>query len=150
MVSPFIRVAAKILGLGLAVLVAGCHKASTPETEVRQLVEQAQHAAEARSVSDLAGLLSADFRDAQGNSSDDVARYLRAYFIANQSVRLITRIDSLQFPAPDTADLKVGVASATQSNGESGLGGIGADFKTFDLTLIKEGDNWKVRHAKWQ
>ena len=138
------------LALGLATLGWGCHKASTPEAEVRQLVERAQKAAEARTVSDLTGLLSSDFRDGQGNSSEDLARYLRAYFIANQSVRLITRIDSLQFPGPDTANLKVGVASATQSNGESGLGGIGANFRTFELALVREDGDWKVRYAKWQ
>lgn len=148
--TPEIRAAAKILALGLALLAAGCHKASTPEAEVRALVEKAQHAAEARKVGDLKDLLSIDFRDAQGNSPAEIAQYLRGYFVVNQSVRLITRIDSLEFPAPDTANLKVGVASATQATGDSSLGGLGADFRTFELTLVKEDGDWKVRYAKWQ
>jgi hypothetical protein len=139
-----------ILALGTALPGTSCHKASTPEAEVRALVEKAQHAAEARKVGDLKELLSADFRDAQGDTPAEVAQYLRGYFVVNQSVRLITRIDSLEFPAPDTANLKVGVASATQGTGESRVGGLGADFRTFELTLAKEDGDWKVRYAKWQ
>jgi hypothetical protein len=154
MVATFVRVAAKSLALAPAALIilvlgSSCHKASTPEAEVRALVEKAQHAAEARKAGDLKDLLSADFRDAQGNTPAEVLQYLRGYFVLNQSVRLVARIDSLEFPAPDTANLTVGVASATRT-GESGLAGLGADFRTFELTLVKEDGDWKVRYAKWR
>jgi hypothetical protein len=155
MVATFVRVAAKSLALALGaamivVLGSSCHKSSTPEAEVRALVEKAQHAAEARKAGELKDLLSVDFRDAQGNTPAEILQYLRGYFVLNQSVRLVTRIDSLEFPASDTANLTVGVASATQANGESGLSGLGANFRTFELVLVREGSDWKVRYAKWQ
>jgi hypothetical protein len=126
-----------------------CHSASTPEAQIRELINRGEKAAEERSVSGLTDLLAADFRDGTGNSSVEIGRYLRGFFIANQKVRLLTRIDSIDVTGPDTATAKVSVASATQS-GEGSLTGLGADFRTFDLSLIRESGDWKVRFAKWE
>src|SRR5687767_9468747 len=94
------------------VLLAGCSDDGSPEEQVRAVIESMEVAAEARDVGDLMEHISVNFRDAQGQDRTEASRYARGYFVANQSVHLLTRIESLEFPAPDEARLKVQVGMA--------------------------------------
>jgi hypothetical protein len=105
-------------------------------------------AAEARDVGDLMEHISASYRDAQGQDRAEASRYARGYFIANQSVHLLTRIESLEFPAPDEARVKLQVGMAGRA-GEPGAAGLTTDLYSFDVALIREGDEWKVSYADW-
>ena len=138
--SPFLWVA-------LAALTA-CSDAASPEQQVRAVIDSMEVAAEARDVGDLMQHLSDNYRDAQGQDRQQAALYARGYFISNQSVHLLTRVESLEFPAPDEARVKLQVGMAGRG-GETGQGGLSADLHDFDLVLVREGDEWKVSYADW-
>jgi hypothetical protein len=138
--SPFFWVA-------FAVLTA-CSDPASPEQQVRAVIESMETAAEARDVGDLMEHISADYRDAQGRDRTEAVRYARGYFIANQSVHLLTRIESLEFPAPDEARVKLQVGMAGRA-GAPGSSSVSTDLYNFDLALIREGDEWKVSYADW-
>lgn len=134
--------------VALAVLLAACSDSGSPEQQVRAVIDAMETAAEARDIGDLTEHLSDNYRDAQGQNREEAARYARGYFIANQSVHLLTRIESLEFPAPDEARVKLQVGMAARG-GETGQGGLSADLHDFDLVLVREGGEWKVSYADW-
>jgi hypothetical protein len=139
--SPFSWVA-------LAVLLTACSDQASPEQQVRAVIDAMEVAAEARDVGDLMAHLSDNYRDAQGQDRQQAALHARGYFISNQSVHLLTRIESLEFPAADEARVKLQVGMAGRG-GETGAGGLSADLHDFDLVLVREGDDWKVSYADW-
>jgi hypothetical protein len=138
------------LGLACAaLLLAGCADDSTPEQQVRAVIESMEVAAEARDVGDLMEHVSANYRDAQGQGPAEASRYARGYFVANQSIHLLTRIESLEFPAPDEARVKLQVGMAGRG-GEQGAAGLSADLYDFDLALVREAGEWKLSYADWR
>ena len=130
-------------------LLAACSDPGSPEQQVRAVIESMEAAAEARDVGDLMQHVSANYRDAQGQDRAEASRYARGYFVANQSVHLLTRIESLKFPSPDEARVKLQVGMAGRS-GEPGAASLNANLYDFDLALIREGDEWKLSYADWR
>jgi hypothetical protein len=129
-----------------------CSGADSPERQVRAVIEQIELAAENRNVSGLTGHLSEDFRDSRGMGPEEVARYLRGYFIANQSIHLLTRIEHLEFPTENEARAEVLVgmlgreaAAAARETDEPGA--LTADLHTFKVALRREDGEWKVTFA---
>ena len=103
-----------------------CRAARTtrsPEQQVRSVIDSMELAAEARDVGDLMEHVSAAYRSADGQDRGGTSRYVRGYFVANQSIHLLTRIESLEFPAPDEARVKLQV-------GMAGRGGQGPPTST--------------------
>src|SRR5688500_13144319 len=136
-----------IFWVALALLTA-CSDRASPEQQVRAVIDSMELAAEARNVGDLMEHLADNYRDAQGQDRQQAALYARGYFISNQSVHLLTRIESLEFPAADEARVKLQVGMAGRG-GETGSGGLSADLHDFDLVLVQEGGEWKVSYADW-
>jgi hypothetical protein len=134
--------------LMMLALLPGCGDDSSPEQQVRAVIDSMELAAEARDVGDLMEHISDNYRDARGQDRQEAALYARGYFVANQSVHLLTRIESLEFPAPDEARVKLQVGMA--GSGETGSSGLSADLQTFDLVLVREGGEWKVNYADWR
>jgi hypothetical protein len=133
--------------VALAVLTA-CSDPASPEQQVRAVIDSMETAAEERDVGGLVEHISANYRDGQGQDRADASRYARGYFVANQSVHLLTRIESLEFPSPDEARVKLQVGMA--GRGEPGTSRLNADLYDFDLTLHREGDEWKLSYADWR
>jgi len=142
------RFRSPISWVALALLTA-CSDPASPEQQVRGVIASMETAAEARDVGDLMEHVSANFRDGQGQDRAEASRYARGYFVANQSVHLLTRIESLEFPSPDEARVKLQVGMAGRA-GEPGASSLTADLYDFDLALIREGDEWKLSYAEWR
>src|SRR4029450_11005474 len=98
----FTRFRSPISWVALALLTA-CSDPASPEQQVRAVIDSMETAAESRDVGDLMEHISANYRDARGQDRAEASRYARGYFIANQSVHLLTRIESLEFPGPAAA-----------------------------------------------
>ena len=130
-------------------LLTACSDDGSPEQQVRAVIESMEVAAEARDVGDLMEHISANYRDAQGQDRTEASRYARGYFIGNQSVHLLTRVESLEFPAPDEARVKLQVGMAGRA-GAPGQAGLSADLYDFDLALVREDGEWKVSYADWR
>src|SRR5262245_2670920 len=86
----------------LAVLASGC-QASDPEAEIRALLAAAEEAAEARDVGFFGDVLGDGYRDARGNDRDEALRMLRGYFIANQRIEIVSRVDEIVIEGGDAA-----------------------------------------------
>jgi hypothetical protein len=131
------------------VLLAGCSDDTSPEQQVRAVIASMEHAAEERDVGDLMKHVSAAYRDSQGQDRAEASRSARGYFIANQSIHLLTRIESVEFPSPDEARVRLQVGMAGRG-GAQGAGGLSADLYDFDVALVHEDGEWKVSFADWR
>jgi hypothetical protein len=124
------------------VVLAACGDKDSPEQQVRAVIEQMEQAAESRSVGDLKAHLSADYRDANGMDAEEAARYARGYFIANQSIHLLTRIEELTFPTDGEARAQVLVGMLGRDAADRW--DLAAELHTFQIALRREDDEWKV------
>lgn len=131
------------------VLIAGCSDDTSPQQQVRAVIASMEQAAEDRDVGDLMEHVSAAYRDSQGQDRAEASRYARGYFIANQSIHLLTRIESVEFPSPDEARVQMQVGMAGRG-GAQGAGGLSADLYDFDVALVREDGEWKVSFADWR
>ena len=132
---------------------AGCGDANSPEQQVREVIEKMEVAAEARDVGELMEHLSGDFRDANGMGPEDAARYARGYFIANQSIHLVTRVEQIEFPTDGEARARVTVGmmgrEAAAAADAIDLTSLAADLYEFKIALRREDDEWRVTFAEW-
>jgi hypothetical protein len=132
---------------------AGCGDANSPEQQVREAIEKMEVAAEARDVGELMEHLSDDFRDVNGMGPEEAARYARAYFIANQSIHLVTRVERIEFPTDGEARARVTVGmmgrEAAAAADAIDLTSLAADLYEFKIALRREDDEWRVTFAEW-
>jgi hypothetical protein len=138
----------RIAFLVVLAALAGCSDDASPEQQVRGVIDSMEVAAEARDVGDLMEHVSAAYRNADGLDRAETARYVRGYFVANQSIHLLTRIESLEFPAHDEARVKLQVGMA--GGGGQSAAGLSADLYDFDVALVREDGQWKVSYADWR
>ena len=141
----------KALGLvsALAVLAAGCG-ASDPEAEIRALLAAAEEAAEARDVGFFGGALADDYRDARGNDRAEMLRKLRGYFIANQRIEILSRVDEIVVDDDGSARAVVHAGMVGRRAGAELIDGIDADLYRFELTLVNDGAEWQVASADFR
>jgi hypothetical protein len=133
----------------IAGLLAGCGDADSPEQQVRKVIAAIEVAAEQRDVSDLMRHVSKNYRDGNGDGPDEASRYVRGYFIANQSIHLLTRVEEIQFLSSDEARANVLVGMVGREAAASGSWDLAADLYEFDVALLHEGGDWKVTYARW-
>jgi hypothetical protein len=146
---PCMLISRVLLLMALAMLTA-CGNPDSPEQQVRQIIGKMETAAESRDVSELVQHLSAEYRDSRGMSPDEAARYARGYFIANQSIHLLTRVEQVEFPLPDEARARVLVGMVGRDDDSAGNWDLAADLYEFNLALRQEDGEWKVSFAEWR
>ena len=99
-------------GLWAAVVLAlaACSRQPSPEAEIRELIERAATAAEARDVRDLRAMIADDYADERGLDRKAVENLLRLHVLRQQSIHLFVRVRGIEFPEPDRALASIAVA----------------------------------------
>jgi hypothetical protein len=126
-----------------AVLTTGCG-ASDPEAEIRALLAAAEEAAEARDAGFFADALGAGYRDTRGHDRDELVRTLRGYFIANQRIEIMSRVDDIALEGADAARAVVHAGMVGQRAGAGLIDGVEAELYRFELELVKDGGDWQI------
>lgn len=127
-----------------------CSSEDSPEQQVRTAIAEIELAAEARDTGDVIEWLDPAYRDAHGNDVEDVRRLLRGYFLTNQSIHLLTRIEELTFPHPDEARVVLQVAMVGREADAANAWNLAGDLHRFEVALISEDGRWLVNWARWQ
>jgi hypothetical protein len=125
----------------------GCGGPTGPEEQVRAVIEEAEQAAEARSIGRLAKLVSDDYDDGRFQR-DELLTWVRAWLIAHQSVNLVVRVDELELMGLELARVRATVGLLGREAGESFE--LAMDIREFDVTLALEGSQWRVIRADWE
>lgn len=126
--------------------IAGCGPATEPEESLRQWVRQGHEAAETKDRKTLVRMISPAYRDARGNSRDDIENLFRLYFLRAQKVALITKIDRLEVTGDSAGELGLSVGMAGTHDGTLGLS---ADLYRFEMELERKGRDWQLISARW-
>jgi hypothetical protein len=89
------------------------------------------------------------YRDARGNDRDELLRSVRGYFLANQRIELVSRVDEVVLEGGDAARAVVHAGLAGQRAGAALFAGVDAELYRFELELVHVGGDWRVIGAKW-
>ena len=135
--------------VAMAATLAGCGREESPEAQVRAVIVAGEAAAEARDLAGLLELVSPSFRDANGGGPDELKQSLRGYFVMHQSVHLLTRVESVEFPYRDYARVQLEVGMLGRETAGATSLDLAADVKEIVLELALEDDEWKVVRAAW-
>ncbi len=132
------RLAASRFGvLVLALFMSGCSSQSeSPEEQVRTLISRAEQLAENRDLLELKELISTSYKDTKKRDRRAIVQMLGYYFLRNKSIHLLTRIDRIEFPRPDRAEMTLYVA----------------DMATYSVTSARSGrGKWirSIRVSRW-
>jgi hypothetical protein len=128
----------------------GCGPRTTAEQQVRAVIAAGAAAAEKRDLSAIMALVSSRYEDAEGGSAVELSRTLRGYFIVNQSVHLVTRIDRIDFPYKDMARVQLTIGTLGRQAGAGESFDLAADLQDVKLELQLERGEWKVTRAAWR
>jgi len=133
-------------------LLVSCSPAQdSPETQVRALLKQGETAAENKDTGVLRKMISEKYSDSQGQDKRAIEAVIRYYFLRNETIHLLMRIQSITFPQPAQAQAIVLVAMAGQPiTGAQEFERLHADLHRFEITLASENKEWKVIRAEWR
>ena len=134
---------ALVLGL------AGCGTSTPPEERVRTFVAETETLAEERKYVELVDRIAADYLDAHGNDRIKAVALLRAFYLRNRSVHLLTRIDSITLPAPERAIATIYVA-ITKRPPEGAASLPDADLFRVEVSLAADGDSYEILQTRWE
>ena len=129
-----------------ALLVACGGPSGTPEEAVRAWVADGEVAAESKDRRGLVDMISENYADARGNERQDIGNLMRFYFLRQENVAILTKVDNVTMHGDTAADvsLTVGLAGMNDS-----LLGLSADAFRFELELEYDGDDWLLIGARW-
>lgn len=128
-------------------LLAGCGDPPTaPEEAVRMWVESGQSAAEEKNRRALVAMISPAYTDARGYNRDEIENLFRVYFLRQNKVALLTRIDDIRVYEGTAAEVVLDVGMAGTNDG---VLGFSADAYRFEMQLEKEDDDWLLMSARW-
>ena len=131
----------------LALVFGACGESATgPEEEIRAWIRHGQEAAEAKDRGALVDMMAPSYTDARGHSRDDIENLFRFYFLRQQKVALITRIEELDVYDGTAARLVLAVGMA--GTNEHVLG-FSADAYRFEMELERHDDGWLLMSARW-
>lgn len=139
-----------VLPLVLVALVAACTPEDSPENRVRAVIASGETAAESRDLSALMELVGEGFRDGEGGGREDLKRYLRGYFVAHQSIHLLTRVDAVELPYRDMAKVSLTVGTLGREAAGASAFDVAADVYDVELELELEDGEWRVTRASWR
>ena len=134
--------------IAASLALSACAERTTPEQQVRAVIDAAEDAAERRDHGDLVALVSPRFEGAHGEDAGELSRLLRGYLVANPSLRVATRVDRIEFPYEDMARVELTVG--TLGRGAEGPLDLDADAQSVELELEREDGDWRVTRAGWQ
>lgn len=129
-----------------AALLWSCGEADSPEAQVRATLDRAEIAIEARDTSDVMGLMSPDIRDHHGRTREELSNWLRGYFLTHPSIHVLTRIEHIEFAAPDLArvDLTAGVFGTRQSASVD----LAPEVYRLRVELQRQDGEWRFSYAE--
>jgi hypothetical protein len=134
--------------LGL-IAVTACGTAD-PTAAIRARLADAERAAEARDTGFFRDLLGAGYRDNHGNDRAAAIQLVRGFFLANQKVEIVSRVDEVTLEGADAARAVVQAGLVGQSSGNATLSGLHGDLYRFELELVNEKGDWRIIGARWQ
>ncbi len=140
-----------LLLICISLITISCSESSTPEDQIRGMIQEAKIAAEKKDIGILRKFISDRYLDERKRSKKEIQRLLMGYFLRNNKIYLLNHIDSISLTTKTQAEVLIYVAMAsTQLPNRNILKDIRADFHRMDLHIIKQDSRWQVQSAQWR
>ena len=136
----------------LALAVACSEPVQEPEQQIRDLVGEIERASRDKDIQALKDMVSASYSDRVGRKQENLHSLIKLHYLRRRDVFLLTRIETLELPAPGRAKFSLLAALAgTPLESEATLRDVRADLYRFELELRDEGSGrWRVVSADWR
>ncbi len=146
--ATFTAKRARLMAAGLIFLLASACSGpdESPEDAIRAWVRDGHLAAEAKDSGALLDMISPAYADARGNSRDDIGNLMRFYFLRQDKVVLISRVDEIEVFEDSAAKLVLQVGMAGSNDN---VLGFSADAYRFEMELEQDGSDWLLIAARW-
>ncbi|MEE9912984.1 MAG: hypothetical protein K4571_14825 [Deltaproteobacteria bacterium] len=144
------RIATIILVFMLAAVVLGCHK-ETEEDRVRKVIGDIQAAGEEKNIRKIMNNLSKTYSDPRGFNYEGIHGLLVGYFFRYPKVTIY--LNGLAVSVEETsarAVFQTVLTSGEKTGSVTDLIPQSLGAWDFDVSLKKEGKDWKVVSAKWE
>ena len=148
MMAAFTAMRARLMAAGLIFLLASACGGSDESTEdaIRAWVRDGHLAAEAKDRRALLDMISPAYVDARGNDREDIGNLMRFYFLRQNKVVLISRVDEIEVFEDSAAKLVLQVGMAGSNDN---VLGFSADAYRFEMELEQDGSDWLLIAARW-
>ena len=133
----------------LASTIGAC-SAPDADSELRELMSEAERAAEARNTGFFRDLVATSYKDARGNDRNQIIDLVRGYFFTHSNVEIVSRIEEIELAGSDAAIIVVQTGLVGQQAGRSGIGGLDGQLYRLELELIKTNREWQIIGASWE
>lgn len=137
-------------GVSALVLLLSACATEDPESALAQLIESAEVAAESRDTSFFRGAIAESYVDSRGNDRERIVNLIRGYFVTNQHIDVVARMQSVELHGSDAAEVVVLAGILGRRPGEGVLQGLDGRLYRLDLELVESGGAWRVIGASWE
>ena len=139
---------ASLLWVVSLIAVAGCGS-SDPERDLKERIDAAVNAAEARNTGFFRDLIAPGFVDQRGNDRDAIVALVRGQFLIHQRISVISRVQDIVIAGNDAAETLLVAGMVGSAGQRTGLGGFSADLYRIELEWVRDGADWRVIGARW-
>jgi hypothetical protein len=148
MMAAFTANRIRLMAAGLFFLLASACGGpdESPEDAIRAWVRDGHLAAEAKDRRALLDMISPAYADARGNSRNDIGNMIRFYFLRQNKVVLISRLDEVEVFEDSAANLVIQVGMAGSNDN---VLGFSADAYRLEMELERDGSDWMLIAARW-
>jgi len=129
---------------------AACSREPSPEDRIHEVISAAEKGAEARDLSDVMALVSDRYSDLRGQDKAAIRDVMRGYFLLNQSIHLLMRVEDIEFPSEEVATARVTVGMLGRQDGGTDDWSYAAEVHEFDVRFFNEDDEWRLQSADWR
>lgn len=145
------RTATRLFAAVLGVFLAACGgPQESPEARIKDLVSRAEQAAEDHDLSVFRDSVSDDYQDDHGYNRQTVLRLVQGMLLRNQNIHLLSLVREVRVEN-GSAYARVLVAMASRPiESADALLNVRADLMRFDVQLVLESDEWRVRAVDWE
>ena len=145
--NPIRSATGPLAALLLLPILSSCSEPATaPEQQLRAWVSQGQSAAESKQRRELVEMISPAYSDVRGRDRGDLENLLRAYFLRQNKIVLVTSIDEIRVFDDSAAEIELTVGLAGTNDG---VLGFSADAQRFLFELQRDKDVWELISARW-
>ena len=141
-----------IVLLVLALLLWGCGETGdSPEAQIRSLLTEAEEAAEGRDLDYFRGLIADNYSDHRRRGRQEILELAQIYFVHNRSIRILSRVDEIDLPGPDIAQVKMVAGLARRNAAATNVLDLRANAYRFELEFHRgEDGEWRLNQASWR
>lgn len=139
-----------LLLFAMTITTLGCHT-ETEQDKIKRVITDIQKSAEEKNVKKIINYLSTTYLDPQGFNFDTIKGLLLGYFF--QHPKISAYITDLEISVDNTSAKVVFHVVLTGGNKTGSAADLipeSLGMHTFEVSLKKEPDGWKVTSAKWE